>query len=539
MILNRKKKNIERLLDSFGEFKVDSCNFELIEKYSINKDNSDSFQVLSDKTCNDLDFQELFMFVDRTNSKVGQQYLYNKLRVIPSDSDKISEDEELIERFSNDEAFRVNIQQKLDQLNDTEAYYVSSLFQEGHLKPPKWFFVVRLLSFTSLMSLIMMLFNPKFVFVFVSVFIINLGIHYWNKNNLGMYLSSMPQLLKLNAVAKALFKDRKLKKINPDLQESIDVIDKVRRRMSFFKIEAGIQGDFEVVFWAILELFKILFLLEPILLFSVLDKLENKRKEIEKIFIFVGKTDSLISIASLRKGLENYCLPDINEDKCEIEATDIYHPLITDCVRNSITVTDKSILLTGSNMSGKTSFIRIVGLNIIAGLTINTCFAKAITIPRIRVYSAIRISDDLLNDKSYYFEEVLSIKEMMDESKTVIPNLFLLDEIFKGTNTVERISAAKAVLSSLTKNDNIVFVSTHDIELADMLNDEYELHHFSEIVDGKSVDFDYKLKDGKLKNRNAIRILQMNGYPDSVIEEAIEISKELDKVALVQMADLD
>jgi len=349
----------------------------------------------------------------------------------------------------------------------------------------------------------------------------------------------MPQLLKLNAVAKALFKDRKLKKINPDLQESIDVIDKVRRRMSFFKIEAGIQGDFEVVFWAILELFKILFLLEPLLLFAVLDKLENKRKEIENIFIFVGKTDSLISIASLRKGLKNYCLPDINEDKCEIKATDIYHPLITDCVSNSITVADKSILLTGSNMSGKTSFIRIVGLNIIAGLTINTCFAKAITIPRIRVYSAIRISDDLLNDKSYYFEEVLSIKEMMDESKAGIPNLFLLDEIFKGTNTVERISAAKAVLSSLTKNDNIVFVSTHDIELADMLNDEYELHHFSEIVDGKSVDFDYKLKDGKLKNRNAIRILQMNGYPDSVIEEAIEISKELDKVALVQMADLD
>jgi len=349
----------------------------------------------------------------------------------------------------------------------------------------------------------------------------------------------MPQLLKLNAVAKALFKEKSLKKINPDLQKSIDVIDKVRRRMSFFKIEAVIQGDFEVVFWAILELFKILFLLEPILLFSVLDKLENKRKEIEKIFIFVGKTDSLISIASLRKGLENYCLPDINEDKCEIEATDIYHPLISECVTNSITVADKSILLTGSNMSGKTSFIRTVGLNIITGLTINTCFAKAITIPKIRIYSAIRISDDLLNDRSYYFEEVLSIKEMMDESKIGIPNLFLLDEIFKGTNTVERISAAKAVLSSLTENDNIVFVSTHDIELADMLNDEYELHHFSEIVDGKSVDFDYKLKDGKLKNRNAIRILQMNGYPDSVIEEAIEISKELDKVALVQMADLD
>jgi DNA mismatch repair ATPase MutS len=114
--------------------------------------------------------------------------------------------------------------------------------------------------------------------------------------------------------------------------------------------------------------------------------------------------------------------------------------------------------------------------------------------------------------------------------------LFLLDEIFKGTNTIERISAGKAVLSHLAKADNIVFVSTHDIELADLLKDEFELYHFSEKIDHNTVDFDYKLKVGKLKTRNAIRILQINDYPDDIINEAIEISKELDKVTAINQS---
>ena len=207
---------------------------------------------------------------------------------------------------------------------------------------------------------------------------------------------------------------------------------------------------------------------------------------------------------------------------------EVYHPLIPDCVTNNIDVCEMSILLTGSNMSGKTSFIRTVGINVITGQTIHTCFAKQFAMSKRRVFSAIRISDDLLNDKSYYFEEVLTMKDMIDRSSSRTSNLFLLDEIFKGTNTVERISAGKAVLSYLNKDDNIVFVSTHDIELADLLENDYALFHFSEIVNHQTVDFDYKLKEGKLKNRNAIRILQINDYPKSIIKEAIELSKNFD-----------
>jgi len=150
-----------------------------------------------------------------------------------------------------------------------------------------------------------------------------------------------------------------------------------------------------------------------------------------------------------------------------------------------------------------------------------------------KIFSAIRLSDNLMNDKSYYFEEVLTIKEMIEKSQTKESNLFLLDEIFKGTNTIERISAGMAVLSYLNNKSNIVFVSTHDIELAELLKDTYNLYHFSEQVEDKTVDFDFKLKGGKLKNRNAIKILEINNYPEQIITKAIELSKELDKIYVV------
>lgn len=523
----RKKKAIDILKASFGEMKDESLNFELVEKYFRNKDHRDSFQVISDKTWNDLDFDDVFMILDRTNSKIGQQYLYNRLRNIPGDNTDTELNEKIIKILSEDEDVRIGTQLQLDKLNKDDVYYISSLFQEEHLKPPKWFFMIRLLSFTSLASILLLPVSPQLIFLLLAVLMINIGIHYWNKRNLFRYLGSIPQLLRLHNIAIRLYKNELYREINPELPASFQVINQVRNRMSFFQLEAKLQGDFEALFWALLEIFKIVFLLEPLLLFGVLKRLDTKRKEIEHVFCFVGHIDTLISIASLRKGLDRYCLPVLAENK--MSAEQVCHPLIADCVPNSIHVNEKSILLTGSNMSGKTSFIRTIGINLITGQTINTCFAESMTFPKLRIYSAIRISDDLLNDRSYYFEEVLTIKDMIQKSTEGKPNVFLLDEIFKGTNTIERISAGKAVLSALSANNNMVFVSTHDIELTDMLSDDYELYHFSEIVNENNVDFDYKLKEGKLKNRNAIRILEINDYPDPVIKEAIEISKILDK----------
>jgi len=532
MFRNRKKRIKEKLLGEFGNLKEDLFDFEYIESYFRKKEHSTAFQTLSDKTCNDLDFQELFMFIDRTNSKVGQQYLYNKLRTIPLHHIENTTHEKLLEEFTHHPDFRVSIQCQLNKLKEKEVYYISSLFQDEIIKTPNWYFIVPLLSFTSVLSLIMAFFQPVFFFVVLGLSLINIVIHFWNKKNVFNYFSSIPQLSVLNTVAQELFKTDMLKEINPDVMKSAGVINKISNRMSFFNLEVEVQTDQRIFFWAIMELVKIVFLVEPLFLFSTLKHIDTKRAEIEDVFLFVGEIDAICSIASLRSGLKDFCIPEISDRQKRLFARDVYHPLIENCVKNTLDVNDKSILLTGSNMSGKTSFIRTIALNVITGLTLNTCFAEHFSMPRVRIFSAIRISDDLMNDRSYYFEEVITIKEMLDNSTTGNLNLFLLDEIFKGTNTVERISAGKAVLSSLNNDTNIVFVSTHDIELADLLKQEYDLYHFSEIVNHKTVDFDYKLKEGKLKNRNAIRILQINDYPESIIKEAIEISEELDKITV-------
>jgi len=119
-------------------------------------------------------------------------------------------------------------------------------------------------------------------------------------------------------------------------------------------------------------------------------------------------------------------------------------------------------------------------------------------------------------------------------------HIYLLDEIFKGTNTLERISAAKAVLSHLIKNGNIVFVSTHDIELTELLDSEYDLYHFCEHFQDGEVIFDYLLKNGKLTAFNAIKILKMSGYANEIIEEALlTIRKLMDQKVEFIVSDKD
>jgi DNA mismatch repair ATPase MutS len=241
----------------------------------------------------------------------------------------------------------------------------------------------------------------------------------------------------------------------------------------------------------------------------------------------VGNIDASISIASLRAGKEKTCRPTLVLPKKELVVKGMYHPLIENCVANDLTLRGKSILITGSNMSGKSTFLRTLTINSILAQTIYTCFADEFTAPVLKQFSSIRIDDNLFDGKSYYFQEVSIMGLLLKEATSSDQNLFVLDEVFKGTNTIERIAAAKAILSYLNRNDNLVIVSTHDIELADMLDHEYDLYHFTETVENDELHFDHRIKAGQLKTRNAIRILELSNYPTEVTSEARQISSAL------------
>lgn len=246
-----------------------------------------------------------------------------------------------------------------------------------------------------------------------------------------------------------------------------------------------------------------------------------QNRKIETVYRFVGLADCLLSVCFLREHLPYYCLPEKPGEGHRLVSESMYHPLIEDCVANSIDIQDKSVLLNGSNMSGKTTFIRIIGINVLAAQTLHTAFARTFFLSAsLNIHSALMLADDLSEGKSFYMKEVDTIKDMISRSQEGITNLFLFDEIFKGTNTTERIAAAKAVLSYLNTRDNIIVASTHDTELTTLLDKEYDLYHFSEVIEGETFSFDYKLKSGPLYQRNAIRLLEINGFPSAVIRDA-------------------
>lgn len=186
-------------------------------------------------------------------------------------------------------------------------------------------------------------------------------------------------------------------------------------------------------------------------------------------------------------------------------------------------------------MSGKSTFLRTLATNSILAQTIYTCFADEYNTPIVKQFSSIRIDDNLFEGKSYYFQEVHTMGSLIREAQQPNQNLFVLDEVFKGTNTVERISAAKAILSYLNRHNNIVIVSTHDIELADMLKGEYDLYHFTETIENDELHFDHKMKSGQVKTRNAIKLLELSDYPAEIISEARQISATLRSARIVGM----
>ena len=530
MWLFKKAKITKRLRNTVysGETpKNEDFSFELINHYFKCKKHSDAFQIVDAQIVKDIDLHELFMFIDRTHSKIGQQYLYSRLNFIDMNL-HFEEQEALIDYITKHKEKRIKIQSLLSKMNNRETYYISNLFLDEFISKPEWFWVVRLFSIAGFATLILSFFFNKLFILLLIIYIIDMVFYLWNKNNIMFYSDSIPQLTPLCKIAKEFVLMDIIPQSNQKILSSVNSIFELKNQVKFFKIRTGILSEIETLVLFIREIFNILFLIEPQIVFNVLKKLDKKRNDIQTLFEYVGKIDSAISVATIRATMPYYCVPTfLDTDRIKLDFTDIYHPLILDCIPNSLQIQDKSILLTGSNMSGKTTFIRTVALNILLAQTLNTCFAKTFKIAQTRLFSAIRIADDLYNDKSYYFEEVLTIKNMINESQSTSKNIFLLDEIFKGTNTVERIAAGKAVLSYLTKSDNnIVFVSTHDIELADLLKTTYDLYHFTEVIKDEHIHFDYKLKRGSLSTKNAIRILEINNYPRQVIEEARRISNE-------------
>lgn len=505
---------------------INTYNFDLIGRYYHNSiEKKKYYHTINNSIANDLDIDDVFQFIDRTSSKIGQQFLYAKIRTI-GDIKELKQFDDFADQLQKEKESSQFIKSHLEKLSDSDGYLLERLIHEPLINHP-YARLARILAFSFIIILGIGLFYPFLFLLLLPIFIVNLILYYNNKSNIAYYSSAIHELSKTLRVAKKVSTDVVIKDQHSDLS-FINDIDKIRRKLWMISPEKIESNDLMLPLVVVSDLVKIALNIELISFSNLISNLESKQPNIEKLFRFIGQIDSALSVAYLRAEDMPMCKPTFSSQK-EINVENIVHPLIESCISNSITLNNKSLLLTGSNMSGKTTFIRTISINSILAQTIYTVFAKQYTAPFFKLFSSIRISDDLMQETSYYLKEVLTIKDFIAASQSKEQCLFVLDEIFKGTNTIERISAGKAILQYLNKNNHLVIVSTHDVELAELLeNSNYSLYHFCEEIVNGNLLFNYQLKEGRLKTRNAIKILELYNYPEEIIDDARNTENFLD-----------
>lgn len=321
------------------------------------------------------------------------------------------------------------------------------------------------------------------------------------KDNLEVYVD----LLKL--IEKEDFKSPFLKQLKKDLFSGEGAIKSIKK---LDLVSEKINLKHSGILYLLLNIF---FLWDYRCVFS-LEKWKDKYADDVRHWIYsIGKFESLTSLSSLLNIEENTSFPIIVDEK-NIKAKSCGHPLleVEDRVNNNIDIDDKILIITGSNMSGKTTFLRTIGINLVLLNAGCVSISEEFQSPIMNIHTSMRVTDDLKNKISTFYAELLRIKQILDYARIHKNTVFLIDEIFKGTNSKDRIFGAKNVLKNLNALGLIGAITTHDFELCAL--DRYPRianYHFAEdYIEGK-ISFDYKIKKGRSTSTNARHLMELVG----------------------------
>jgi len=228
----------------------------------------------------------------------------------------------------------------------------------------------------------------------------------------------------------------------------------------------------------------------------------------------IGEIESLMSLSVLNHINEVSHFPEISSETTIIEADALGHPLIARNVRvtNNISMKDSIFIITGSNMSGKTTFLRTIGVNLVIAYCGGAACGEHMKCSMLNIYTSMRITDDLKAGISTFYGELIRIKEIIEGAKRKEKMIFLIDEIFRGTNSRDRIEGAWAVIKNLSRDSVIGALTTHDLELCALTEGKrIENYHFEEHYKSDKIYFDYKLRKGKSTTTNAKYLMKIVG----------------------------
>ncbi len=517
---------------------------------------------LDDITWNDLAMDRVFERLNYTRCSAGSEQLYFMLRCPLSDKRELEERNALIELFSGQESLREALSLQLFSIGFTGKYslftymdYLDGLKDRSNLKH-----ILSVLFYLPAAALLFFQPGPGVAVLFL-VLAWNIMSYFKEKGEVNPYLVSFAYILRMleggERIVSQLSKPgekgglrepaagfQALENLRETLQSDLQGLSGFRKFSGIamsMQNPTGSSNPLDLL----LDYLKMALHLDLMKFNQMLSVVKKHRRIITEMVSVIGTLDAVISIAYYRASLKGYCVPKQRpgEEKgggLRLKGEGLYHPLLTEPVKNSIEA-ERGVLVTGSNASGKSTFLKTVAINAIFAQTICTCLGESWEAPCFRVMTSMSLQDNLSGGESYFMVEIKALKRILDRSEGRkqteegsmedasrtgnAPVLCFVDEVLRGTNTVERIAASSQILKSLTGKRVLCFAATHDIELTQILEEDYDNYHFEEHIENGDISFDYLLRPGRAKSRNAIRLLEVMGYEAQVIEAAEELAE--------------
>lgn len=527
---------LRRMWGSVTDREYSTEELESISHYA-RRHRKDRF-LIDDITWNDLSMDQMFVNMNTTVSSCGEDVLYAMLRLPEFDEEVLKERNRLIEYFRTHQKERENVQMLVREVRKISSMSLSDyifVLKDVEQKGVAKYVLLACLTLAGIGAIFVQPLTGALLLLVILCF--NGYIHMKDSKKIEPYLNCFLCILRLLKAADGFSKMK-----NPEIQEHLDRIEGVRKKLQGFRRGAflvtsanAMQDGLEAF---VLSYLKIMFQVDIIKFYSMVKGVRGHEAEIDELFTAMGELDALIAVASFREYLPYYSIPELRkwEDRKEmeqisVEMTDLYHPLIPNPVANSIRI-DGGILVTGSNASGKSTFLKTVALNAILSQTIYTCISHSYRGDYVKVMTSMALRDNLEGGESYYIVEIKSLQRILEECEKKQPVLCIVDEVLRGTNTIERIAASSRILKYLSQPYVLPLAATHDIELSYILEKQYENYHFEEEIKDHDVLFNYQLKEGRATTRNAIKLLEMIGYNQKIVSEAQEAARKFEQTGI-------
>lgn len=477
--------------------------------------------ILTNELAQDLDLvgkNSLFQLINISKSINSKRRLINKLIDVKPNEKEITNNQEAVEELKNNPRFILDY---LNIINNTKNIEkkdyeknLQHLDEDKHLSKKELLFGIISAAITDTILLLGLIniINIRFFFIMLIIQLIISYIYLHRYNDELTNISKCGRLFidfeKIyDLVGEKKFTSKKLNKIKDDIKNGQKINNKLNKICNLDSFRYNFITN--VILNAIFSL-------------NIITLYKYNKLILENKNIFISNTnnitelENLISFTTIPLIKDNVTLPKISKET-SIEFQSIAHPLLNEekCVTNDFKSTNEINIITGSNMSGKTSFMRTIAINLILmynGTYVNASyFCSSIN----KIFTSIRVTDDIEAGISTFYGELLRIEKILSFSqKNKTPMIIFIDEIFKGTNYKDRILGAKEIIKKLSKLDCIVLITTHDFELCETDNKKINNYHFEEQYNEDKISFDYKIKNGMCTKTNAKYLMKYIGIID-------------------------